>query len=391
MNIKSFFILILLGLFSTLLNAQNSNLDWAISMGNTQLDEGNSILSDSFGNIYVIGNFHGTVDFDPGSGKTNLKSNGIYDLFVQKLDASGNLIWAKSMGGTASEICNSATIDNNGNIYLTGFFKDSADFDPNTGRTMLYSNGQYDIFILKIDSSGNLKWAASMGGALSDKGSSIHTDQSGNVYTTGVFQTTSVDFDPGSGIRILHGKGGSDIFIQKLNSSGKLLWAKSIGSSYNEYSACITTDINENVFITGRYGLTVDFDPNSGIHNLTSVSGTEDVFITKLDVSGNLTWAKSIGGTRTDEGNFITTDIMGNLYISGNFQGTVDFDPGSNVVNLSTGSSFTDPFLLKMNSSGEYIWVISIKGTDVEINRSVCVSKVGDIYLTGQWHRMKTW
>ena len=227
--------------------------------------------------------------------------------------------WAKGIGGTSYDIGYSITTDASGNIYTTGYFNGTVDFDPGGGTFNLTSVGGMDIFISKVNSSGDFLWAKGIGGTSDDYGKSITTDESGNVYTTGYFQGTA-DFDPGLGTFNLTSAGGEDIFISKLNSSGDFLWTKRLGGTSDDASSSITTDGSGNVYTTGSFYETVDFDPGSSTFNLTS-AGYGDIFISKLNSSGNFLWAKSMGGTSTGIGNSIITDASGNVYTTGYFVG----------------------------------------------------------------------
>ncbi|PCI96287.1 MAG: hypothetical protein COB15_10840 [Flavobacteriales bacterium] len=326
------------------INAQT--LEWAKSFGGANEDYGYSITVDALGNVYTTGHFQDTVDFDPGAGTTNLSSNGFNDVFVQKMDPQGNLLWAKSFGGTSNEYCNSITVDASGNIYTTGHFEGTVDFDPGAGTTNLSSNGNNDVFVQKMNSSGNLLWAKSFGGTNVDRGYAITVDASGNIYTTGHFQDT-VDFDPGAGTTNLSSNGFADVFVQKMDLSGNFLWAKSFGGTSNEYCNSITVDASGNVYTTGRFRVTVDFDPGAGTTNLSS-NGSDDVFVQKMDQQGNLLWAKSFGGSSVEIGRSITVDASGNVYTTGHFQDTVDFDPGAGTTNLSSNGG-ADFFVQKMS------------------------------------------
>jgi hypothetical protein len=324
----------------------SGNLLWAKAMGGTSDDEGNSITTDASGNVYTTGNFYGTVDFHSLVGATNLTSAGSHDIFIQKLNASGDFVWAKAMGGTTNNDKGwSITTDASGNVYTTGYFAGTADFDPSSGTTNLTSAGNGDIFIQKLDTSGNLLWAKAMGGAYYDFGRSISTDASGNVYTSGIFNGTA-DFDPSSGTTNLTSAGSYDIFIQKLDASGNFVWAKAMGGASYDHGMSITTDAYGNVYTTGSFEGTVDFDPSAGTTNLTS-AGSYDIFIQKLDASGNLVWAKAMGGTSSDEGQSITTDASGNVYTTGSFVGKADFDPSSGTTTLTSAAGYYDIFVAK--------------------------------------------
>jgi len=148
-----------------------------------------------------------------------LTSVGVGDIFVSKLDSSGNFVWAKNMGGLIYDYGYGIAVDSSDNVYTTGLFGETADFDPGTGTADLTSAGGDDIFVSKLDSSGNFVWAKRMGGTDYDRGYGVAVDSSGNVYTTGDFLGTA-DFDPGAGTANLTSAGLADIFVSKLGNDG---------------------------------------------------------------------------------------------------------------------------------------------------------------------------
>jgi hypothetical protein len=255
-------------------------------MGGAFFDIGVSIVVDASGFIYTTGYFYSTADFDPGAGTTNLSSAGDADIFVSKLDASGNYVWAKSMGGISGDVGYSIDMDALGNVYISGYFQGAADFDPGNGTANLTSAGFEDIFVSKLDNSGNLIWAKRIGGTSSDLGESIAVDAAGNAYITGYFKETA-DFDPGIGTADLTSAGTEDIFVSKLDASGNFVWVKRMGSSSSDVGFSIAIDASSNVYTTGYFGETVDFDPGIGTANLTS-AGSEDIFVSALSQTGAL-------------------------------------------------------------------------------------------------------
>jgi hypothetical protein len=329
----------------------SGNFVWAKNMGGIDYDYGNGIAVDSNGNVYTTGSFVLTADFDPGASISNLTSAGGYDIFVSKLNNSGNFVWAKNMGGTNNDYGTgykdegySIAVDSSFNVYTTGIFYDTADFDPdNVGATTLTSAGSHDIFVSKLDSSGNFVWAKSMGGVYDDRGYSIAVDSSRNaVYTTGEFVLTA-DFDPDAGTANLTSAGVGDIFVSKLDSSGNFVWAKNMGGIVYDYGYGIALDSSGNVYTTGLFGETADFDPDSvNTSNLTSVGGS-DVFVSKLDNSGNFVWAKRMGGTDYDHGSGIAVDSNGSVYTTGDFLVAADFGAGP-----LTSAGVTDIFVSKL-------------------------------------------
>ena len=323
----------------------SGNFVWAKAMGGADSDKGSSIAIDGSGNVYTTGCFFGTADFDPGAGVFNLTEAGYGDIFISKLDASGNFVWAKAMGDTMSpDIGYSIALDGSGNVYTTGYFAGTVDFDPGAGVFNLTSAGDRDIFISKLDASGNFVWAKAMGGANSEYSYSIALDGSGNVYTTGYFFGTA-DFDPGAGVANLTYAGNDDIFISKLDASGNFVWAKAMGGSATDLGYSIAIDGSGNVYTTGYFEGTSDFDPGAGVFNLTS-AGYYDIFVSKLDASGNFVWANAMGGADSDYGSSIALDGSGNVYTTGYFEGTADFDPGAGVANL-TSAGGGDIFVAK--------------------------------------------
>lgn len=359
----------------------SGNFLWAKSFGGTgsAQDYGYGIATDASGNVYTTGFFSGFADFNPGSELYQLSSAGSTDIFVQKLDALGNFVWAKSFGGASSDWGFSISVDATGNVYSTGFFQGTVDFLTGPGTANLTSVGETDIFVLKVDASGTFVWAKKFGGASSEYAYGSTTDALGNVYTTGFFQGT-VDFDPGSGTENLTAVGFRDIFVQKMDASGNFLWARTFGQASDDSGWSVRTDASGNVYTTGYFYGTVDFDPGVGTTELTAAG--YDILVHKMDASGNFLWARSIGGIGTDVGQSLSLDASGNVYTTGYFEGTVDFDPTSGTANLTAVGS-KDVYVQKMDGSGNFLWAQSFEGTASEEARSLHVDGSGNVYITG--------
>jgi hypothetical protein len=356
--------------------------EWAKSMGGADLQEGHAIAVDDDKNVYTAGYFRGTTDFDPGAGIFNLTSAGNNDVFISKLDASGNFVWAKQLGGTGFDECYSIQIDPNGNIYTIGRFEGTADFDPGVGVFNLTSAGSFDVFISKLDASGNFVWAKQFAGSSAAEGFRISIDAIGSVYATGRFQGT-VDFDPGPGVTNLSSAGVFDAFITKLDSFGDFIWAKRLGGVNSEEGYSIALDNSGNIFTTGVFEGTVDFDPGAAVFNLSSV-GSSDIFILKLDSFGDFVWAKTMGGSGTDIARSIAIDNNGNVLTTGSFTNTADFDPGPGVSNLSSSGSF-DVFISKLDAFGNFVWANKIGGTAAVQGFSIAADPSGNVYTTGDF------
>lgn len=380
-------------LFGPTLCFPQLNFQWARQLNATGKEVSSSIASDSVGNVYITGYFSGTMDADPGPGTYNLTAAGFADAFITKLDSSGRLLWTKQIGGKDTLVDNvqnehngdfalDLAVDPSGNVYLTGKFADTADVNPGADTSNLISAGSGDIFLLKLDSAGNFVWAKKMGGPLDDGGASIAVDGSGHIYTTGHF-TEYADFDPGAGIYYLQSRGGPDVFVCKLDTAGNFIWAIRTGGRSYDRSYSIAVDSAGNSFITGAFNGTTDFGLVA-YGSMAGVSPTSDAFVFKLNSAGSLVWARGFGGAADEFGSSLAVDQAGNAFVTGRFQGTVDFDPFGSHVYLTTMSN-SAMFVLKLDNTGSLAWAKSTGGFSYENGRSITLDPSANIYLTGSF------
>ncbi len=296
--------------------------------------------------------------------------------------------WAGRVGGTGDDYSMDMSVDDQGNSYIIGSFKGvNIDFDPGPGTAYLSSAGGVDIFVAKYDSLGHYLWANGIGGSNDDIGARLKIDGSGNVYITGWFASTNVDFDPGTGSAILSSTGATDIYFAKYDANGNYLWVKNIGSSLGDGGHDIVLDDLNNVYITGYfYGTNTDFDPGPGTAYLSSIANSGDIFYAKYDSLGNYLWAKSAGGSSYEVGNSISTDDSGNVYLTGAFIGIdVDFDPGPGTAYLNSAGGY-DIFFVKYDSSGNFSWVRQIGGSGDDIGGYIASVDRNNVYVLGHFH-----
>ncbi len=359
---------------------------WANSFGNTGFDYSRSVANDPNGNTLILGDFEGTVDMDFSSGTTDLVSNGGMDIYLAKYDSDGVLIWAHSWGSYNADAGGEVTTDANGNIYFTGRFNSTVDFDPGAGTEELISTGGSDIFVVKLDENGNFIWAKHVDGPGTDQGLDIVVDNTGNILVTGGYSGTA-DFDPGTGVFNLTSVAGanSSPFVWKLDSSGDFVWAKSFGGDdWNNFAHGIDVDQSGNVFVAGSVGGTGDLDPGAATQTFNTY-GYDDIFILKLDANGDLNWATNIGSTYGESANDIIIDSNDDVLIAGYFRQTVDFDPGAGVNNLTVGTN-QDAFVLKLTNAGVFVWANQIGGTSGNAsNESISLDVNDNIYISGDY------
>jgi len=356
-------------------------LIWAIALGGTSSETGKSIAVDKLGNVYLTGQFMGTVDFNPGTAVKNITSNGNYDIFIAKYSSSGVYLWAYGMGSSNWDYSEDIGLDTLGNVIFTGCYTGTVDFNSGSGVNNLTSAGGMDIFIANYSTNGTYSWALSLGSSFIDWGMSLEIDNSGNIYTTGIFSST-VDFDPGNGTNSLTSKGGYDIYVAMYKSSGSLVWAFGMGSSSDDSGFSIDIDKSGNVYVAGNFYNTVDFDPDTSTKNLIS-SGSLDVFIAKYTNNGNYIWANKVGGNCFDKANSIAVDFKGNLFITGEFECTTDFNPGQGTDNITATGGPNDSYILSLDSAGNYNWAYKIGSSLADIGYAITVQDSGNVFATG--------
>jgi hypothetical protein len=309
---------------------------WVKDIGSPTNDAGIAIQSmemDAAYNIFFACNYAGnplaTLDVDPGPGVHNIICSGStgYDILIEKLDSAGNFIWAKEITGPSDQSMPAMALDTVSNIYITGQMSSTVDFDPGPGTSNLTSAGGYDAFVAKYDSAGNYQWAGQISGGGNQVGYGIATDTFGGVVVTGYYESTA-DLDPSSGVYNMV-TGDRDMFVLRLHSDGSFAWANSAHPSGNDGSTAVATDGYGNIYTTGEFFSSADFDPGPGQYLLSGVA-----YVQKLDSAGNFVWARVFGGQYPVA---ITLDHTNDIYIVGSLQTGGDFDPGPGVFSIPGG------------------------------------------------------
>ncbi|MFC1898590.1 SBBP repeat-containing protein [Candidatus Cloacimonadota bacterium] len=355
-------VIIIIAASISILLAQIPDWEWAVNSGGLYDDYGKAVCTDIDGNVYFAGFFAGSANFN----SVNVTSNGDKDIFIVKLDVNGNYHWLECAGGIGYDTVNSITTDTHGNVYVTGRFQDSIDF----GSINLGAFGYNDIFVAKLDSSGNWLWAVKAGGIYWDEGFSISIDSEGNSYVTGSFAGTA-SF---GAINLSTSTSTENIFVAKLDADGEWLWAKGAGGSGWDRGTGIGIGTDENIYITGYFGLYALFGSNSLMSN-----GSFDVFVAKMDTNGNWLWLENAGGIGYDEANALVIDNDCNILITGKYQDSASF--GDEILNSSL--YYDNIFVSKLDSDGEWLWAKGAGGIYHDAGKAISSDISGNVYITG--------
>ena len=373
------------------------NFLWARTWGSTISDSCVAVTADYSGNAYVTGGFMGTVNFNPG-GTDERTSNGGSDIFVSSFDTFGNYRWVDTWGGSAEDTVQDITCNGLDLIYVTGNFCFTVDFDPTGDVDEHTSSGNGDVFLTKLYETGYYYWTNTFGGLENDSGYGVScdgysnayvagslgsiaflykyksdgsemwsktwggspitfardvaVDGFGTAYVTGSFQGYNINFDPGPGSDLHSSNGWADCYLSSYDPNGTYLWTKTWGGPENELAMSVSFNLFGIVYVAGSFEDTVDFDPGTGIDEHT-VAGNYDCFLSRFNESGDFQWARTWGAGGYDRAMNVTAGIMTNknAYVTGYFDGTVDFDPGDGVDEHTSGL-FSGIFLTKFLQNG---------------------------------------
>ena len=313
----------------------------------------------------------------------------LYDYVTITITESAPAGWARTWGGDGYDRAYGVAVDGSGNIYTTGYFRETADFDPGSGTVEYTSNGADDICLSKFDSNGVFQWARTWGGTGDDGGYGVAVDGSDSIYVVGYFEeTVDFDADPGGGTDEHVSVAYDDIFLSKFNSSGNFQWARTWGGGGLDEAYAVAAHSSGDIYVTGYFKDTVDFDPDGDTVEYSSDSSSMDVFLSKFDASGNFQWVRTWGAFSADEAYGIATDVTGNIFVTGDFARNVDFNPpqvpGEDW--HESNSPTSDIFLSKFNSTGDYQWARTWGGSNWDGGYGVAADGSGNIYVTGDFN-----
>jgi hypothetical protein len=325
---------------------------------------GTDISIDCENNSYVTGSFNGTATFG-----TIVLTSELVDIFIGKLDPSGDWQWVQQAGGGFNDNGYSISVDLNNNSYVTGFFEGTATF----GTIILNTFGGSDIFVAKLDPIGNWQWIIQVGDIAEDTGYGITVDQDGNSYITGSFSNT-VTF----GTTILTSANSTDIFVGKIDTDGSWQWATQSIGSQSAIGFDISRECDGDLYVTGTFTGSVTFGSLMPLNSNPPTSS--EIFVAKLDQDGNWLWATQADGSESNQGKAIDSDCDGNSYVTGIFRNATTF---GSVVLTSMGNN--DIFISKLDTNGNWIWTRQAGGDMIDDGLSISVDCQDNVYVTGSF------
>lgn len=377
----------------TILHCSGQTLSWAQGFPATGSNASSGIgkvAIDRSNSLFITGDVRGTLDVDQSTNVHSVTSVGYFGLFLLKEDSIGNFQWAKQFQSKSPSNFGfigplGIALDTVGNIYIAGSFYDTIDVDPgpNTfylGAASLHPN----LCVIKLNQTGDFIWAKQIGGGNNTSALGLRDMKIDNngVYLIAAFGGT-IDVDPDAGVVNLTPVGAANaMLMEKLDTAGNFIWAKQINGAG---ALGLATDSNSNLYITGAFTDTVDFDPGAGVSKLFSGSSAGDaIFVAKYDSLANFSWVKQIGtsgNSALSQG--IAVDCFGNVVVVGYYNSIMDFDPGPGVHNITALSR--DMFVLRLRNNGDFSWVRSIHPGGNDDARAVITDGQGNVYTTGEF------
>jgi hypothetical protein len=337
---------------------------WSMRFGGAGSEMGRLIATDSSGNVFFSGSFFSTLDLGGGP---MARTGGGDDIFLAKFGPDGSHLWSQHFGGGSSQYATGLVVDPSGSVFLSGYFGyggSSIDF----GGGALTSAASSDMFLVKLDGSGNHVWSKRYGGSGSDYPSGLAIDPSGSLYVTGSFTSQT---DLGSGTLV--SQGSDDVFLAKYDGSGNPVWSKRFGTPSQELSYSIAAGPTGSITACGSFPSSIDFGGGS-----LNSAGQQDVFLATFDSGGNHLWSRRFGGSSVEDFCRIAADGSGNLAVTGYFYGSADF---GGIPLVSAGGR--DIFIARLSPDGSPLWSKRVGGMTNEESGSLAAGLSGSLFVTG--------
>lgn len=364
-----------------------AQIEWFDGVGSGgNVSQGKS-ATDNLGNTYSVGSFTNNIYLVFGIPPYG--AVGEADVFVKKLNANGDFVWGRTFGGNFSDKANSVSINNQGDIIITGFFEDTIDLDPSpTGVFNVVSIGDRDVFIVKFTSDGDLVWGKTIGTTGDDEGLITELTPSGNCWISGSYSATYIDLDPSSAIAGQSGFAPKGSFFVEISPQGDYLRGFVLNSTSLTISGIGSTE-NNGLCVSGHFVGPLDIDPGPISEYISSPSFCTFCprgFVVKVDSLGVMDWYRAMGDGVQDhssKGGEVKVAENGNIFAYGQYIDSLTFYSGGNVFELFPAYSGYHGYLMKFSPEGVIQWANSI---DCEYIETRAMTLHGDeVVLTGEF------
>ncbi len=361
-----------LALFNlALISAIAQNFNWTNRAGLWAYDYGYGIVTDNAGSVYVAGKYEDNAQF----GAITVSNAGNHDMYLAKYDAGGTISWVATVGGIGGDYARSLATDKT-YLYVAGEIEGAGDIVYFSGSTAtLTTMGDNDIVVAKYDLNGNLIWARSAGGILSEKAHAVTCDNAGNVYVAAHYRS-GTDFGPVT----INGNGNEDICLAKYDANGNFQWVQTAGGPGRDEPKSLVCDASGNVYMCGFYSNGTVF----GSQTLSSPGVYYDTFLAKYSSGGSLQWVTTAGGNYDDVAWSMTMDNSGKIFVSGEFNASANF--GSTQL-ITAGNA--DVYVACYDQNGNTLWAKSAGGALIDRARGIGCDG-NNVVITGQYGSVAT-
>lgn len=353
-------------------------MQWVTGMGSNPFEQVSAVAVNDSGQVYLTGEFYGNVDFDPGPGVYYLTSAGNTDIFVQKLDSSGEFLWAYRLGGAGNDAPVDLQLDSAGRMFLLGNFQGSADLAPGSA-SLIFDEAEGSMFAQCVSPEGQLQWVRQWGGAIAEQAIAMSVEASGGMAIIGYFRGAA-DFDPGVNTAVL-ASSHDDIFLLRLDQAGLFSWVRLLGGASDDVGMDVEMSSTGELYLLGEFGQSLDADPGAGSFVLDAGQG-RDLCVVKLDAQGTFAWAYALGGEQRIDGTGLALHRDSLLYCAGRFRGRMDAAPGTDTLWLDAGSQYAF-FCQQVDQGGSLNWAqVWGMSADAEL-RALALDSLGQPFFTG--------
>ncbi len=361
---------------------------WAGNMGPGAFIKDSAI--DGNDAIIVSGDFGGSPDFDPGEGVDQPSLSPTIDLFTTKIRADGSYAWTYVAQAEGTQVAQGVAVPDDNSVVVAGEFAGTVDFDPTNTVDARAAVGDRNAFVINLGPDGTYRWVRTFGqGSAGVSARRVEVDSVGSLVIVGSFSGIA-DFDPGQGEDIhtstpIYDVLSNDAFVTKLGSDGSYQWTRTLGGPGYDRGTGVAVDGNDDVFVTGTFRGTADFDPGPGEDWHTATGMVRDIYITKLRADGSYAWTRTLPAGYEWEQGAITVDHAGNAYVTGCFRWTVDLDPTAGADFRTAVADSSDTFLTMIRGDGSYGWTYTAGGQGDECGFEVATRAGGGVVVVGMF------